>query len=389
MTEDPDIPARLSAAELKTLLVSVFRPAAEDKLLAILVDVPNAEVGDTPEWQDRRAIAWEWKQAIESLREPRLDARLYAYENVGSSNADLPDTVFLMERDPADIHASMLAALGRPLPLETVLGETQIVLAPTEFSTTAPLKVLARRHRFRAATMPGFSRAMIPALGLDYEKVHQRVSELKQRLDKAEGASLQFAVGSARYRLEVDLRMRLASASSGLLREMHSAGNLPSGEAYIVPNEGEQEPSATRGELPVQLFDEVVVFRIEANRAVQARAHDPKKTRAAEQEARTLAEEPAYGNIAELGFGVLGEFGVKACGNILLDEKLGLHVAFGRSDHFGGITGPKLFRDPKRVVHLDWVYVPSAQPAVSVVSARLRYPGGREEEIVAKDKYVI
>ena len=57
-----------------------------------------------------------------------------------------------------------------------------------------------------------------------------------------------------------------------------------------------------------------------------------------------LDAEPAYGNIAELGIGVLGEWGVEAVGSTLLDEKLGLHIAFGRSDHFGGATAPASFR---------------------------------------------
>lgn len=171
------------------------------------------------------------------------------------------------------------------------------------------------------------------------------------------------------------------------MREPGMVGNLPSGEAYIVPYEGElaAEPSRTTGELPVQFGDEIVVYRLERNRAVEVLSSGP----ASEQERQRLAEEPAYGNIAEVGIGVLGEWGVQAVGSTLLDEKLGLHIAFGRSDHFGGVTSPASFRDPARVVHIDRVYVPSTQPLVSVREAAFSYPDGARETIIERGKYVV
>ena len=42
-----------------------------------------------------------------------------------------------------------------------------VTLSATELSATAPLKVATRASGFRAATMPGFSPAMVPALRLD------------------------------------------------------------------------------------------------------------------------------------------------------------------------------------------------------------------------------
>jgi hypothetical protein len=64
-------------------------------------------------------------------------------------------------------------------------------------------------------------------------------------------------------------------------------------------------------------------------------------------------------------------------GETLLDEKLGLHVAFGRSDHFGGAVGPEAFSRPEAVVHLDRVYLPETQPQVTVVAVDLAGPQGR------------
>ena len=66
-----------------------------------------------------------------------------------------------------------------------------MILAPTELSATAPLKVQARRHGFRAATMPGFGPPMIPALRLDYTEVNRRCVALKVLLDEAIGAQVE------------------------------------------------------------------------------------------------------------------------------------------------------------------------------------------------------
>jgi leucyl aminopeptidase (aminopeptidase T) len=194
-------------------------------------------------------------------------------------------------------------------------------------------------------------------------------------------------VDGVNYHLTLDLRYRTAHASGGLIREAGTVGNLPSGEAYIVPYEGERsgEPSRTAGELPVQFGNEIVLYRLEGNRAVEVLSRGA----AADLESAKLRDEPAYGNIAELGLGVLGEWGVTAVGSILLDEKLGLHIAFGRSEHFGGVTSPSSFRSPGNVVHIDRVYVPSSQPRVQVEEVSLTYENGIREAIMLKGKYIV
>jgi len=44
---------------------------------------------------------------------------------------------------------------------------------------------------------------------------------------------------------------------------------------------------------------------------------------------------------------------------VLEDEKAGPHIALGRSEHLGGITGPAAFEDPRHVWHHDFVYARS------------------------------
>jgi aminopeptidase len=381
----------LNEHDLANLVRSVFPGHPEDRSLAILVDLPRARAGDNAGWKARRAMAAEWASLLtKAAPEVPLDrVRLIAYPDVGSNNADLPAEATVAAANlPAD--ASGLSGAGSPVTFESVFRETALFLAPTEYSTTAPLKNAAARYGFRAATMPGFNDSMVPALRVDYGEVGRRVALIKDRLDRADEAEIEFIKdGIEPHRMIFDLRHRAAHESSGRFPKKGTAGNLPSGEAYIVPYEGEQGPaSRTRGELPVEIEGEVLVFAVEANRAIAVR---PAATLgpAWKDEADRLHREPAYGNMAELGFGVLGDFGLSPVGEILLDEKLGLHVAFGRSDHFGGQVGPAAFSSPSEVVHIDRIYIPATQPRVAVYSVVLRYPDRGEEVLMSEGRYKI
>ncbi|MDD8032665.1 MAG: hypothetical protein PHF93_02495 [Acidobacteriota bacterium] len=377
----------LSAKELVELVRSVFPHHPGDSILSILTDVPRTASSDHPAWKSRRETAFRWMGTLYDARRdiPMDDVRLYVYPDVGSNNADLPADAYLCGTIPPDEAASLKETSLR-VPFADVFSESQILIAPTEYSTTAPLKLAAKHYGFRAATMPGFGPEMIPALRVDYVQVARYVEAVKARLDKAVGADILFLVdGRVEARMHFDLRHRTAHSSTGRFPEIGTAGNLPSGEAYIVPYEGEgKAPSATAGVLPVEIGGEVVYYKIEKNTAVSAEGGPT-----AQEESDYLKREPAYGNMAELGFGVLGKFGLSPCGEILLDEKLGLHIAFGRSDHFGGRIGLKDFSTPAAVIHLDRIYLPEMQPRVAVVEVVLSFARGRTEMIMKDGRYTI
>jgi hypothetical protein len=371
---------KLTAGDLVALVRSAFPRFPGDRALAILADVPRDAARDNQEWAARRRMCQEWQAALDASRGevPLESVRLVAYPDVGSNNADLPREAVLVESVLPGT-ADRLPFAGRAVLFDDVFRDHQLLLAPTEYSTTAPLKVAGKKFGFRAATMPGFGASMIPALRVDYEEVARRVDAIKARLDRAEWAAVRFVDDEGReYAMRFDLRYRTAHASSGRFLERGVAGNLPSGEAYIVPYEGERgAPSRTEGRLPVEIGGEIVVFVVRGNRALEVEGSGA----AAEAERDHLRREPAYGNMAELGFGVLGDFGLAPVGEILLDEKLGLHVAFGRSEHFGGIVGPGDFSSPSEVVHLDRIYIPATQPRLHVASLALGYPDGSTERV--------
>jgi hypothetical protein len=368
----------LEAEELLQLIERVFRPGPDDCTLAVLVDLPDDALPDNDDWAARRSIAAGWVRELRSTATDHgLAVDLVAYRNVRANNADLPAEAWLCDPDALPGSADQPDPAAA-VPFSTILDGHRLLLAPTELSTTAPLKVLSPRHGCRAATMPGFSPAMLPALRVDYTEVNRRVGILKGLLDRAASAELDFVVdGAETHRLVLDLRHRTAHASGGLLPHPGMAGNLPSGEAYIVPYEGELvgDPSGSHGVLPVELEGEVALFEISGNVAVRVLSTGPRSAR----EAALLAAEPARGNVAELGLGVLAGFGLAPIGEVLLDEKLGLHVAFGRSEHFGGQVGPARFSRPDAVVHQDHVYLEELQPRVRAVAVDLI--DGRDERL--------
>ncbi len=386
----------LSSNELVELIKRVFLPTDQDSAMAIMVDLPDDRVPDKPSWAQRRAMAADWAEKLRAHGdELGLEVDLVLYANTHMNNADLPDSGCLFEGRalPAlaqDMHRS------DSISFEKLFSSHSIVLAPTEFSATAPLKLAAAETGIRAATMPGFSNDMIPALRLDYGEINRRVQFMTDLLTRASEARFVFRVDEAmEHELVLDLRHRTAHASGGLFPTPGKAGNLPSGESYIVPYEGEllgDDPgdnsgneSGSNGVLPVELQGEVVLYRIVANKAVEVLSDGPVSTREAEK----LHKEPAYGNLAELGIGVLGDFGLEPTGEILLDEKLGLHIAFGRSDHFGGQVGPAQFSSPDEVVHIDRVYVPALQPRVIPVMVNLHMEDGDVLPLMRDGSFVV
>jgi hypothetical protein len=380
----------LTPDELLALVERVFQPSSGDHALSILVDLPDHAAPDHAEWRTRRQMALEWTKHLGPLLAPsHIGTRVVLYRSTKAHNADLPALAWSWPvGDDLPVSADELTATSA-VPFEEIFEDSRMMMAPTEFSATAPLKVAARKFGFRAATMGGFSTAMIPALRIDYMEVNRRVDLLRGLLDRAYSAELEFElVGDDRLlHLDLDLRHRAAHASGGLFLEPGTVGNLPSGESYIVPYEGERygDPSLSEGLLPVQFGDEIVIYEIRQNRAIAIQGNGP----AAARESKMLRTEPAYANLAELGLGVIRDFGIRPCGSILLDEKLGLHVAFGRSDHFGGQVGPADFSSPSAVVHIDRVYIPEMQPGVLAKSMNLVLPDGEKVPVILNGSYAL
>lgn len=358
--------------DLEKLLIDVFAPQSGEKVL-VMSDLPHGEWTDNEKWADRRQMATEWHSAFQRLGS-KMGFRVHpllTYPATGAHSAPLP------EEGEMD---------GQRVRLEDILSETNIVVALTEYSATAPLIDFGQRFpKLRSASMPGAMRSMEQtAFAADYGEVARKSHILAGKLDQAGGAKVEFSTGHQMY---FDLRNRKAEADDGQLHADKKGLrliNLPSGEACIAPYEGELEgqPSKTEGTIPVMYDDELVLFRVQENRIVEVMGDGPQ----AAQKRDYFAVDEARRNIAELGLGCNDKAVIS--GTILEDEKvLGMHWAYGRSDHIGGTVGVADFSDPGHVVHHDIIYPKGGR--IEIAALVLEYEDGTSEEIIKDSQYTI
>jgi plasmid stabilization system protein ParE len=359
--------------DLEKLIVDVLAPERGERVL-VMSDLPHGDIADHESWAARRQMAQEWRDVFERLGE-KVGFHvlpLLTYPATGGNNADLPE------------QGEMGGELVR---LADVMADANIVVALTQYSASAPLlaNYIKDSTERRAASMPKAARGMEEtALAADYREVARKAHVLAQRLDRAKGARATFSTG---HQLYFDLRFRKAGADDGMLHRDKQGMrliNLPSGEAFKVPYEGEieGEPSETEGEIPVVIEGEPVVYEVRQNRIVEVIGEGP----AAEAERAFFAVDPARCNIAELGLGTNEKAVIR--GIVVEDEKVpGLHWACGRSEHIGGVTGVSSFCDPRNVVHKDTVYAQDAP--IGVRSLLLLYEDGTEEEIIRDNTYTM
>ncbi len=359
--------------DFERFLVDVFAPEAGEKVL-VLVDLPHEQIMDNPSWVDRRAMAEAWHAGFHELGQ-KLGFTVHpllTYPATGRHSGPLPAAGQLN---------------GEEVSFDDILANTNIAVAMTEFSATAPLVSFTERlPELRAASMPMVSRSMErTALAADYGQMAELCYTLGERLDRADGALLTFSTG---HELFVDLRFRQARVDDGRLppnKENDRVINLPSGEAYIAPYEGEREgdPSQTGGYVPIPAGDgRFALARLEENRVVELIDENGEAVAVAE----AMGADPAGHNLAELGLGCNDKAVVT--GNVLEDEKvLGVHLAAGLSEHIGGTVGVDDYSDPANAAHEDRVMPFGGE--VEIVRLVLEYEDDGTEAIIENGAYSI
>lgn len=240
-----------------------------------------------------------------------------------------------------------------PAAIAGLMTKYDVVVCPTSKSIT---HTNARRNACkkgaRVATMPGITEEMmIRTLNADYDVIATRTQKVTEILDRGTVARITTALGT---NLLLPINGIKAISSTGLLHEKGMGGNLPSGESYMMPEEGKSAgiliiDAAVAG--IGKLSDPIKVI-IEDGYAV--------KFEGAAQAEQLFQSLNAFGkqgmNVAELGVGT--NHAAIITGQILEDEKvLGtIHVAFGNNVSMGGscdvgihldgvITQPTVFID--------------------------------------------
>ena len=357
--------------DVKKLLTDVFDPQPGE-VATVMVDVPHDGIEDNESWRARREMADRWRSILAELGTERgFEVRsMVTYPAIGSNNADFPANAWV-EGKEVDLHDQLVAST--------------LVIAMTEFSATAPLTHLANENAdFRAASMPGVEPRMEQtSLAADYVRVATRCRSIAKAMEGGILADVLFSTG---HRTWFDLRHRRPEMDDGSLHRFKPADrviNLPSGETYMVPYEGEFEevPSWTAGTIPVIEDGDLVLFHVVANTVVAVEGDSPLADRYGE----FFDGDPARANIAEVAFGVNDM--AEVTGAVLEDEKAGFHWAFGRSDHLGGVVGVDDFQSPDMVVHQDIVYA-KGNP-IQVERADILHPDGRRVSVIVDGEYII
>jgi hypothetical protein len=311
----------MNSDEKIQLFQDVFAPKPKEKIIFI-IDTPHGTIKDNEIWKDRRNMAHEWIDLFKQMgTKTGFSVSWLLYKATGLHNA-----------------------LIRPEILN-VLRNYNIIIAMTEFSATSSLKPICKTQgtKTRCASLPGVERRMEQtAFKANYQKVKQYAIVIAQMLNNALRAEIVFSTGD---QLNIDLRHRLANADTGECTQPGQTINFPSGEACQAPYEAAEDEisemgvSQTEGILPVNIHGEHMKFVVKNNTIIDILGRG-KKT---DDMRMFFAQNDSRRNIAELGIGCNPNAVVT--GNVLEDEKVGLHIAYGMSNHLGGKIQSDMHQD--------------------------------------------
>ncbi len=299
----------------------IFAPKSSETVL-FLVDVPHDDIKDNRAWRERRKMAHEWYMIFKEMEATtRFTVKMVEFKATGMQNTCIPDEI------------------------REAVSQSNLVLAMTEFSASAPLILIctSKNTITRVASMPGVEKRMEKtALRANYQEVKRYAFTLKQMLDTAVAAEIVFSTNDVLF---IDLRNRVADADTGECTRAGQFTNLPCGEACKVPYEAAADEieefgeSKTKGIWPVCSNREFMKFIVENNKVIDISGNGEK----ADEMRRFFSENSTRRNVAELGIGCNPRAIIT--GNILEDEKVGLHIAYGMSTHLGGKVTSDMHED--------------------------------------------
>jgi len=349
--------------DIKKLIIDVFNPQNGENVI-LLNDFPADESKITAEYLERKQMTRLWKKAFEELAQEKnfsVEPIIY-YKPTKVHSGPLPEKA-MQKKKLINLHEKLDS-----------LNKKDIVIAITTFSATGPIHSRLKDQNFRSATLPGATMDM-SAFESDYSIIAKKANILAEKLTKANAAVATFSTGHEIY---FDLRGYEGQADNGVCQKPGQGINLPSGEAFITPND--KKGSKTNGFLPVYYDKHLVVYEVQENKIIDVITASP-KSREMQQ---YFKEDPIRGNIAELGLGCNDK--ATFINNILQDEKIeGMHWAYGYNKYMGGSIDVTDFQDPLNAIHMDIIYTKDAK--IKLKKITLIYPDGKREVIMENSRY--
>ena len=242
---------------------------------------------------------------------------------------ELAREALMVTMPPADVNGQ-----EPPETVAKLMSEFDVVVCPlTKSVTHTDARRNACSRGARVATMPGITEEMMGrTLKADYNQIAERTRKITEILNAGTIARITTKLGS-------DLLMPIngikAISSTGLIREKGMGGNLPSGESFLMPEEGK-----TNGVLYVDAS--VATIGKISGTPLKVTIKDGFAVKfEGGPEAQKLEEALSpFGKkgltVAELGIGTNHEATIT--GQILEDEKVmgTIHVAWGNNVGMGG-----------------------------------------------------
>lgn len=272
------------------------------------------------------------------------------------------ETLLIVTDDSKKELAEALYAAGRSIGAETLL----LIMQDREKSGQEPPSVIAEAMKHcdaavcitehslthtqakkdavaagvRVATMPGITYDMFleGAISADYDQVEKMTFEVTEKLSQTK----EVIISKGGEELTFSIKGRSGVPSTGIYRKKGQSGNLPSGEAFIAPEEG-----TASGRIWIDgsisglgKVEEPILLTIEEGRLTAATG------RQGDMLLRMLGDGDGR-NVAEFGVGTNDK--ARITGNVLEDEKVygTIHIAFGSNNTFGGTVAAG--------VHIDCV----------------------------------
>lgn len=241
---------------------------------------------------------------------------------------DLGHDVMLIEMLPRATNGA-----EPPPQVAQLMTMVDVVLCPTSKSLThTEARRAATAAGARVGTLPGVTEAiMVRCMNADYRRIADRTERLCALMTNAKTIRV---VAPAGTDITLPVEGRLPIASTGLFCERGQFGNLPTGEAYLAPLEGQSNGVVVVDGSMAGVGVVTTPIRILVK---DGQATDISGGQEAEQLVGLLEPHGRDGrNLAEFGIGTNDR--AQLSGVILEDEKVmgTIHIAFGDNKSMGG-----------------------------------------------------
>jgi leucyl aminopeptidase (aminopeptidase T) len=220
-----------------------------------------------------------------------------------------------------------------PPEVAALMAQFDVVLCPTSKSLThTDARRAASAAGARVATLPGVTEdVMVRCMNADYHRIAARTHALCDLLATTSRVRVTAPGGTD---IVLPIAGRTPHASSGLFREKGQSGNLPTGEAYLAPLEGQsQGVVVVDGSMAgIGRLATPIRITVEDGLATTIEGGD--------EATRLIALLEPHGRdgrtVAEFGIGTNDKATI--IGVILEDEKVmgTIHIAFGDNKSMGG-----------------------------------------------------